>query len=144
MPSVTQSITIQRPPAAVFAFVGDFQNDPQWRSGVVEIRQTSPGPIAVGATTREVMRFLGRPLITLASVTEYDPGHRLAFKSTGGPIPVWGYRLVEGQGEATRFTYHVSAELPGRYRLLAPLIMRDARRRVARDLQRLKTVLEQQ
>ena len=143
MPSITQRITIQRPPAAVFAFIGDYRNDPQWRSGVVEIRQMSPGPIAVGATTHEVMRFLGRPLVTLASVTEYDPGRRLAFKSTGGPIPVRGYRLVEEQGEETRFTYHLSADLPGRYRLLEPLIMRDFRRRVARDLQHRKALLEQ-
>jgi hypothetical protein len=140
--SITESITIQRSPDEVFAFVSNYENDPSWRAGVAEMRQDPPGPVRGGARTREVIRFMGRDLVTTATVTVEQPGRRVAFRSDSGPIPARGYREVAGRGEETTFTYHLTAELSGLYQLLEPMIVRDFRRRVASDLARIKGLLE--
>lgn len=45
---ITASVNIRRPVGEVFAFAGDYENDPLWRSGVVEMRYETPGPYAPG------------------------------------------------------------------------------------------------
>jgi Polyketide cyclase / dehydrase and lipid transport len=63
---ITASINIRRPVGEVFAFAGDYENDPLWRSGVVEMRYETPGALRAGARTREIMRFPGGRVTTLA------------------------------------------------------------------------------
>ncbi len=67
------SLVINRPVEKVFAFVNDSENAPQWRSSVLESRQTSEGPTCVGTTLTEVIRFLGRRIESTFEVTEYEP-----------------------------------------------------------------------
>ncbi|HEY7969470.1 MAG TPA: SRPBCC family protein [Candidatus Limnocylindrales bacterium] len=42
------SIHIDRPPAEVFAFVGDPVNNPAWRKNVVRMAWDDDGPMRVG------------------------------------------------------------------------------------------------
>jgi hypothetical protein len=42
VPHAERSVQINRPPAAVFAFFADSENDPQWRPHVKEITRTAP------------------------------------------------------------------------------------------------------
>jgi hypothetical protein len=142
MASITESITIRRSPDDVFAFVSNYENDPRWRDGVAEMQQDPPGPARDGARTREVIRFMGRDMVTTAVITVEQPGRRIAFRADSGPIPARGYREVAGRGDETTFTYHLSAELNGPLRLMEPVIERDFRRRVAADLARIKGLLE--
>ena len=142
MASITESVTIRRSPDEVFAFVSNYENDPTWRAGVAEMQQDPPGPVRDSARTREVIRFMGRDMVTTAAVTVEKPGRRVAFRAESGPIPAHGYREVAGRDGETTFTYHLSAELSGFYRLMEPMIARDFSRRVARDLARVKSLLE--
>lgn len=144
MADITERVEIARSASDVFEYVADYENDPAWRSGVTELRWTSPAPIQVGRTTREVMRVLGRNVITEGRVSAHDPGRRTDFASVSGPFPVTGYRLVEGNGDKTTLTFHLTAQLPRPYRPIASLIAFRFRRRTRRDLQRLKQVLEQE
>jgi uncharacterized membrane protein len=139
---VKESVFIERPVAEVFAFAGTYENDPRWRSGVVEMCQDPPGNPRVGTTTREVMRVFGRRQVTVAKVVGYDPDERTAFESVEGPIPVRGDRAFEVSEEGTRFTYELSAELNPLYRLLSPILAPGLRRQVSGDLQRLKVLME--
>ena len=142
MVSVTENILIDRPTEEVFAFIGNYENDPKWRAGVFEMRHDPPGEAQVGTKTREVMRFMGRRTVNCAEVVEYEVGHKTAFSTIAGPISASGYRLTEREGKPTRFTYHAHSELSGLYQLLSPLIVWAFRRRVQTDLARLKTLLE--
>ena len=55
------TVQIDRPPAAVFAFVSDPAHFPRWAGTLVkESRQTSPGAVGVGTTFTQVNRLLGR------------------------------------------------------------------------------------
>lgn len=48
------TIEIDRPAHDVFRFLADFQNVPRWNYATVETRKTSPGPVGVGATYRQL------------------------------------------------------------------------------------------
>ena len=142
MVTISDSIVINRPPGEVFAFAGNYENDPQWRAGVSEMRHDPPGQAQVGTKTYEVMRFMGRNAITFAEVVEYEIGSKAAFRTTSGAFSASGYRLVEAEGMGTRFTYHAEAKLSGLLALLAPLLVGSFRRRLRADLERLKGILD--
>ena len=142
MITISGSILIDRPKEDVFAFVGDYGNDPHWRSGVVEMRIDPPGEIHVGWRTHEVMRVMGRTTATEAEITEYVIDGRTAFRTVAGDLSAEGYRSVDAEGARTRFTYVAHAELDAWYRPFATLIEWVFNRRVGRDLARLKAILE--
>ena len=49
MPSASNTVTIRRTPAEVFAFIADGTNAPRWRSGVLDVALESGG--GLGAHT---------------------------------------------------------------------------------------------
>lgn len=141
---IVESAIIERPVEKVFALAGDYENDPLWRSGVVEMRYEPPGAPRVGARTREVMQLFGRRVTTVAEVVGFERDRRTAFQARGGPVPVRGSRTFEPVGEGTRFTYELSAQPGGLWALLSPVLARTLRRQVEGDLKKLKTLLEQE
>lgn len=142
MASVSGTVLIDRPRDDVFAYVSDYENDPQWRSGVSAMLHDPPGQVSIGVRTHEVMRFMGRDMSTEAEVVEYEPGRKIAFRTIAGPLSAHGYRLVEDAGTETRLTYHADADLTAAYRPFTALIKCAFSRRVGADLIRLKAILE--
>jgi len=139
---IVEGITIRRPVGEVFAFAGEYENDPLWRSGVEEMRYETPGGLRAGARTREVMRFPGGSATTVAEIVGVERDRGTAFESRGGPVPVWGRRAFEPVGGGTRFTYELSMRPGGPWALLSPVLATMLRRRAARDLRKLKAILE--
>jgi uncharacterized membrane protein len=139
---ITANVNIRRPVGEAFAFAGDYENDPLWRSGVVEMRYETPGVPRAGARTREIMRFLGGRVTTVAEIVEFERDRKTAFESRGGPVPVWGSRTFEPVDGGTRFTYDLSMRPGGPWALLSPVLATMLRRRAARDLKKLKALLE--
>lgn len=125
----------------VFAFAGDYANDPAWRAGVICMEYETSGPIAVGTRTRETMRSLGTKVVTVAEVTEYSPT-RTAFRSVCGPMPCEGSREFVATPTGTRFTYTLALRPVGIYRVLEPLLKLLFARQVRADVRRLRQRLE--
>ena len=140
MPSAERTVTINRPLHEVFAFVADKENDPRWRPGVAEIERVSGE--GAGAKYRQVMKGPGgRPIPADFEITNYEPGKRLAFRATAGPVrPEGGFDFVE-EGGATRVTFKLDAELKGMKKLMAPMVGKSMRNEVE-SLDRLKQILE--
>lgn len=137
------TIVIACPAEVVFAYVSNYENDPQWRAGVLEMTSIPPGSPQIGTKTREVARFFGQKRVTPAEVTQYEAGRTIAFAGLMAKnIPVSGSRTVERIEDLTRFTYQARVELSDYYRLVEPLIALILRKRFTRDLQRLKKQLE--
>lgn len=67
------SIVIDRPAEEVFAFVADAENNPRWRSYVVDTAWLDDGPMRVGRQGRQVSKVLGRPMAVVAEIAEWDP-----------------------------------------------------------------------
>jgi hypothetical protein len=135
--TVSCSEEIACPPEVVFAFAGDYANDPQWRTGVVQMAYETSGPPAVGARTRETMRTMGRTVVTVAEVTEYSTT-RTAFRSLSGPVSCDGSREFSGSPRGTKFTYSLALRPTGPLRVLEPLLKAALSKQVRRDVLRLK------
>jgi len=57
MITIEASIDIQRPVEAVFAFVSDGRNNPQWQEAFKEVQVTPDGPPTVGTKLKGVACF---------------------------------------------------------------------------------------
>lgn len=137
------SIWIDRPPAEVFRFVANYNNDTRWRHGVTRMTQSPADETGVGTITHEEMNFLGRPYVTIAQITDFEPDQRLEWASIEATTPVSGWRRVEPEGHGTRFSQVIRADLQGIYRLLAPLMVSMLKKQMSQDMKRLKQILEQ-
>lgn len=138
---IQESIIIDASIEEVFAFTSNYEHDVRWRTGVVSMEQHPTGQAQVGTKTREVMRFMGQEMITTGEVTEHEINNFIVFQSIDGPYPVTGFRHVKATPEGTRFTYSLSVELNGMFKLLAPVLIPRFRKQVQEDLKRLQDIL---
>lgn len=59
MPTVERTFPVAPPPAEVIAYLKDFSNAEEWDPGTKSCTQTTPGPVAVGTTWRNVSKIAG-------------------------------------------------------------------------------------
>ena len=117
MPAASNTVTIARPPADVFAFIADGNNAPQWRPGVLDIALASGS--GNGAIYRQGVKGPGgRRIAADSEVTTYDPGRALAFRAIAGPVRPTGEFRLEAVPEGTRLSFALDAQLSGIKRLL--------------------------
>ena len=142
MISFDLDVTINRPVEAVFTFANDPATFPQWQPAVVESRQTSPGPMGVGATGVNARKVMGQRVESTFEITSYTQNQVLVVKSTSGPVAyeiTSSFQPVDG---GTRLLLHFQGEPQGIFkaaeRVLAPTIKKD----FDEDYQRLKALLE--
>jgi hypothetical protein len=138
------TIVIERPINEVFVHVSTPENDPTWVSVSLRHERTAPGPMRVGTTTEEVVKFLGRTATNTWEVTDYQPPTVIAYRATSGLLPVTAIRLqlepVEG---GTKLTHAVDLKLRGiHYMVIAPLIPWVAQRLLDSLARTLKNLLE--
>jgi uncharacterized protein YndB with AHSA1/START domain len=133
--------TINRPIEDVFAVLTDPEKTATWSSNAVEEHWTTPGPVAVGSRRRAVTRFLGRRAENEAEVTQLEPNRKWTLRSVSGtPWEVSAtFEPVEG---GTRVDWIWSFGFGGLLKLLDPLMVGVLRRMSARDLARLKDMME--
>jgi carbon monoxide dehydrogenase subunit G len=142
MPTITQSVTVNRPVEEVWDFISNFENTTRWSRGVLQARQTSDGPLRVGSTLETVVKAFGRRRTAAYVVTEYEPNRAFAFEVTSGPMTSRARYSVEPVGAGTRLTASGEAEVTGLFRLLAPLLIRTVERHSQDDLANAKRILE--
>jgi len=136
------SITIKRPIEFFVTFSQNEKNDMLWQPSIIEAEKTSPGPWGVGATGREVRRFLGSKAVTIYEITEYQPGTRISMKSTSAVIPWEATYLWEPAEEGTKWTVIYRSMPTGLLKLLAPIFDGMFRNTLVTDMGRLKQILE--
>src|SRR5215467_10923786 len=98
------SIEIRRPVEAVFAFVSDPRNEPQWRKTVTvkEFQVTPDGPPAVGTQVRGVASLLGVKLEMTSRITALEPNRSYSIKGSSGAGWMEATWRFEAVGEGTR------------------------------------------
>jgi uncharacterized protein YndB with AHSA1/START domain len=138
------TITIDRPVDAVWAYFQDLGRYPEWNPGMTEARQTSPGPMQVGATTAFTGKLLGRTYESHAECTEYVPQERFTSKSTSGPFVLEIDTRLEPVDGGTRMTSRYRGESRGFMKLAEPVAVRVARKQFEAANENLKALLEAQ
>lgn len=131
-------IDLPAAPEAVFALVGDYARDPEWREGV-QMRSVPVGIVRDGTRTYEDLRLFGSTQRTVATIDRVRPPHSFRFVSEDGSVE--GTRSVEPHGAGSRLTVELRVRLSGLMGLFAPFLGFVFRRRVGRDLVRLRSLL---
>lgn len=136
------SVTINRPPQAVFDYLADGTHNRDWRSGVVEIRRITEAQ-GQGASYRQVLTGPGgRRIDGDYRVTVFDPPRRLEFVVTAGPArPAGVFELTENPDQSTSVRFTLDIQPSGLMKLMTPMISKTMRTEVA-QLDTLKEVLE--
>lgn len=139
---VTETI-IERPRPDVAAFAGDPSNAPQWYANIRSVAWVTAPPLRVGSRMTFVAHFLGKRLEYTYEVVELVPGERLVMRTAEGPFPMETTYTWESLGpSSTRMTLRNRGEPSGFSKLAAPLMTAAMRRENAKDLARLKGLLE--
>jgi Polyketide cyclase / dehydrase and lipid transport len=141
---VTATIDIDATPAAVASVQFDPDRDPEWIGGVNRIERVTQGPIARGSRVRRIGGFLGRPIVWLMDVVEFEPDRLVAMHALESPFPMdVDYRLEPiDDGRRTRASIRIRGEGRGMYGLPSWLTGPMVKRSVQGDLRRLKAIVE--
>lgn len=140
--TLTRTVEIARPAAEAWAVVADYGRDTAWRQGVTAMVPSLPGPVTVGTTTAEELRFAGRTLRNDGVVTAVDPGRSFSWRTTSG-AQAHGSRTVEALGpDRCRVRLELTVTPPRRERVLLPVLRRVLGATLAGDARRLAVLVE--
>ena len=148
MTVVTVERIVQRPPGVVFDFVArhHFENHARWDPDVLEMSQTSPGPVGVGTTAR-VVRRQGRGRVEgSAIVVDYEPDRRAAWDVRFGPFRLHqrAELVPEQGGTATRLRLSIDTSAQGPIRMIVPFLRGRFRKTMTQSLRTIAGLLEEE
>ena len=142
MITVNITIDIIRPPEEVFAFLADFENNPQWQNGMKACTWTSAPPLRVGSTYAQEASFLGRRILSEFEVVAYEPESMVKATSPTGTFPITFTRSVAPHGGGTRVKALIEGDSSGVFKIAEPLLAPMVRKSIEADYARLKALLE--
>jgi uncharacterized protein YndB with AHSA1/START domain len=142
---ITESISIEQPPSAVWAVVTDVGSHPRWRPALREFRQTTDGPLRVGSQIHEVLGWRDREITLLDEVTALESERRLGIRGGWKAADFELDILLEPSGDGTIATFDWTFSPKSMLmRIAAPLLGRTFKRSTREELEGLKTYVERQ
>jgi uncharacterized protein YndB with AHSA1/START domain len=140
MPTVTTTVDINRPIEEVFEYLTNVDNAPEWSVEIVEV--TRDGPFRLGATGKDV-RMMGKKQVSMPwTVTEFAPPRRMVLEYTE-PFAFSAAFLFEATSLGTTQVTCTSQMNPtGRWRLLSPIMKREAAKTDRIQFENAKQILE--
>jgi hypothetical protein len=140
---VETSIEIDVARDRVAAFASDPENAPRWYVNISSVTWQTPPPATVGSRIAFVAHFLGRRIAYTYEVRELVDAERLVMSTAEGPFPMTTtYTWADSPVGGTRMTLRNQGDPSGFGQLAAPVMARAMRRANRRDLQTLKSLLE--
>lgn len=115
MGHIRDKFHVDAPIEAVWDLGADPQRITEWQTGVVELRDITPGKLDyVGAGYTAVYRFAGRELTSTFAITKVEKPFYVEYKGTalGGGTARFTTR-AETAGKGTDITFEMEYELPG-------------------------------
>jgi carbon monoxide dehydrogenase subunit G len=142
MTAVVCTVDIERPPSQVFDYVTDPSRFGEWQKGVVSGHVN--GDPAVGSTCTMTRKIGGSERTSTSEIITYDPPRAWAIHGIDGPIRADVQVQVEAlpQAQHSRVTIQLDFSGHGLGKLLAPLVIGQARKEVPVSCQNLKGILE--
>ncbi|MGA7673198.1 MAG: SRPBCC family protein [Nitrolancea sp.] len=137
----SNTITIARPPAEVFAFLAQLENLPQWNYAISETRKVTPGPLGVGSKFHQA-RTLPTQSVETIEISDYQPDRRLAIQGGFGPFMGRATYLLDPEDPGTRLTNELDLAPTGLVSLASRLVAARVSAAVAENLGTLRHILE--
>jgi len=134
------SVSIDRPPEAVFPYFVEPAKQGQWSD--VQMRRLTDGPF--GAGTRMEVTFGMGPIKARVGleITKLEQDRGMAWTSFSGPIRWEGEYRLEPAGAGTVVSQAGSLTFSGLWRLLEPIAGAEIRAGEVKELERLKALVE--
>jgi carbon monoxide dehydrogenase subunit G len=136
---IEASVVIDCTAKDVWNFMTDLSNTPKWDPGVLEVKQTSSGPLGLNATleSKHPKRVMNE------RVVEYEPGQKFTLEFISGPIKGTkvSYAMENADGK-TRLTRSLDVKLNGFYKLAALFVGRSAQKERDAEINNVKRILE--
>ncbi|MDF2968519.1 MAG: Activator of Hsp90 ATPase 1 family protein [Nocardioidaceae bacterium] len=140
---VETSIEIDADRHRVAAFASDPANAPRWYANISSVDWETPPPATVGSRITFVAHFLGRRIAYTYEVREMVDAERFVMSTAAGPFPMQTtYTWADTPAGRTRMTLRNQGEPSGFGQLAAPVMAEAMRRTNRKDLQALKSLLE--
>lgn len=135
------TIRINREPAAVFAYLAQFENVPRWNYAIAEAQKVTDGPVRVGSHYRQLRTVPTRSEESF-EVIEYEPDRKLTIRGQLGPFFGQISYVLEQADDTTVVMNAADLHARGPLRLLEFLLTRRVKSSVAANLNTLKQILE--
>jgi hypothetical protein len=100
MPKFENQVLINRPVFQVFSYVGDFNNESDWRD-VQNVGITSGNPIRAGSMVAMTRRIMGRKGFVNSDVTDFERNKRIELKGSYWGFPFISTMTFEHRGQQT-------------------------------------------
>lgn len=109
--STTTGVVIQRDPAIVFGFLGDFRSQLKYVPGVTSVEMLTDGPIGVGSQFRTQAWLRKGVYEVVEQITDYEPNTRYASTIVSSMRPNSGTVTFEPLPGGTRVSFRFESEL---------------------------------
>lgn len=139
---VETDVMIGKPAGEVFAYIADFERNPEWQEGMVRCTFTTEPPLRVGSQYEQEAIFLMRGIISVFEVVAYEPGRMVKATTIESSFPITFTRIVEPAGQNAHVQAIIEGDASGFFSLIQPLLRRMVQRSVSRDYRYLKQLLE--
>ena len=107
---------------AAFHYLSRFSTTAEWDPGVVEARDLTPDPVAVGSAFEVVSTFLGRRVPLRYEIIEFDAPNRVVLQAESASVRSTDTIACQrGPDGSTIVSYDAVLEPRGVARVLAPL-----------------------
>lgn len=136
---------IAAPPHDVFRFVATehFTNHPSWDHSIVEMEQTSTGPMRSGSTARVVREEGGRRMEGTVTVTDHVPDSHFAAVVEFGPFRLAQEAMCSpGATSGTDLVLVIDSRARGPVRLMIPFMRKRFARTMRASLRSIKQQIE--
>ena len=139
MARIQTSIEIRRPQDEAFAYLTDPRNAKEWSTELVDV--TYDGDLTQGTTGLDT-RKVGRKTIVMPwTVTKYQRPERIVFEY-GRPFPATAEFSFRTTDDGTLVTCDTQLRPRGIWRLLGPLMAREAKKADAVQFEKVRAILE--
>ncbi|HEV2461089.1 MAG TPA: SRPBCC family protein [Ktedonobacterales bacterium] len=136
-------IRINRPVEDVFAALTDLTTYPRWQPGLMEYRQTSAGPLAVGSTGIAIRTVMGQRTESTWQVTELTSPTTYTVKGTSSPLAYEIAHTLQPAGDDdTTLHMRFQAQPTGLLKIAEPVLAGAIKRDFEEGHQHLKALLE--
>lgn len=122
MPTLKETRTVPRPQSEVFAYVADFANSAEWDPGVAAASRIDSGPLKVGSAFSLMVKFGGRQVPMLYTITALEPESRVVLEGVGDSLVAIDDIRFSAEGGGTRIDYEADLEFKGLLRFAVPFM----------------------
>ncbi|MBX2996863.1 MAG: SRPBCC family protein [Caldilineaceae bacterium] len=136
------TVEIDAPIDAVFAYLADFRNTPKWHMNMKKVGWKKEEPPGLGSEYDWIETFAGQTLVLDGVITSWDPPYSFTWRPTNSPFPITGGWTLTEKASSTVVTRYSDNQLAGIMKLMNFVMLPMAKRQVRLELKELKRLIE--